>query len=88
MDLPDPWTQPLLTVRQAAQCLGISESTARRQISQLDLPTVDLGGWRRVATSYVYETLGLPLPPRPVTWPGITLADLEAASRPLPGPPW
>jgi excisionase family DNA binding protein len=86
MELPDPWTQPLLTVREAAACLGISERTARRQISQLDLATVDLGGWRRISTRYVYETLGEPLPPRPGAYQ-ITLADLDEASRGWPGPP-
>lgn len=88
MELPDPWTQPLLTIREAAECLGISRATAYRQVTNLGMPTVDLDGIRRVSTSWVYSLLDLPLPERPVTWPGITLADLEAASKPPPGPPW
>ena len=64
--LPDPWSQPLLTIPQAAACLGISRRTAYRRVSTMDLVTVDWEtGWRWVSTRWVYEELGIPIPPQP-----------------------
>lgn len=65
VSLPDPWERPLLTVPEAARALGIPKRTAYQAVRDLELPTVEMGGWLRVSTRYVYEALGEPLPPRP-----------------------
>lgn len=62
---PDPWSVPLLSVPEAGRLLGMSERSAYRAVVAGDLPTVTVGGWRRVRTSDLYRLARLPIPGRP-----------------------
>lgn len=66
MRLPNPWTTPLVTIPVAGDLLGMSRSQAFRAARIGELPTLRLGGGRRVPTAALYGLLGLPVPPRPI----------------------
>lgn len=48
---------PLLTVAEAAQCLGISESAMRRAVYQHDVPVMRFGRCMRLSQAVVERIL-------------------------------
>lgn len=65
--LPNPWTVPVLTVPVAGDLVGVTRSAAYRMVQRGELPTIRMGGRLMVPTARLYERLGLPVPPRPVS---------------------
>lgn len=65
-ELPNPWTEPTLDIREAGTYLGYGRTAAYESAKQGLLPTIPAGARRRrVPTAAIYELLGLPLPDRP-----------------------
>ena len=63
MHLPDPWSQPIMSIADAGQVLHMSRSAAYRSAAAGAIPTVAVGqGRRMVPTAGMYRMLGLPLP--------------------------
>ena len=57
--IPSPEAVPLLTVSQAADCLGLSRSSAYRAAKCGDLPTVTLSGRLYIPTAALRKHLHL-----------------------------
>jgi hypothetical protein len=72
--LPDPFAQPLVSITQAAACLGMSRRSAYRAVKALELPTVTLGT-RKVSTRALYALLDQPLPAQPGAPRVVTLME-------------
>lgn len=62
--LPDPWTTPFVSITIAGELLHMSRRTAYRAAAAGELPTVKLGGVRRVAVTDLYRLQRLPVPAR------------------------
>ena len=65
--LPNPYARPVITLEEAAACLGMSRTTAWRavQADRFPVPLMPFGGFPRVSVFRLYDWLGQPLPPRP-----------------------
>jgi excisionase family DNA binding protein len=62
MSVPRAEVQPILTVRQAACCLGISKTTAYAAAEAGDLPTIRMNGRLVVPTAALRRLLQLDPP--------------------------
>ena len=56
-------TNPTVDVLLAGRVLGIGKNTAYRAVSNGTLPTITVGGRKRVPTAKLREMLGLPPQP-------------------------
>ena len=59
MTVPNPETQPLLTITQAALVLGVSRATAYRAAQAGELPTITLSNRKYVPTAALRRHLHL-----------------------------
>lgn len=59
MTVPNPETQPLLTITQAALVLGVSRATAYRAAQAGELPTITLSARMYVPTAALRKHLHL-----------------------------
>lgn len=56
-------TQPTVDVQLAGRVLGVGKNATYRAVSNGTIPTITVGGRKRVPTSKLREMLGLPLQP-------------------------
>ena len=64
--LPDPWQVPTVSVEEAGRLVyGIARAGAYAAVKRGDMPVLRIGRRQRVATSWLYERLALPMPARP-----------------------
>lgn len=81
--LPDPETEPTITVTRAARILGVSSATAYNAVERGDIPSVQVVGHRTrvvVPTALLLEQYGLTEgrgPGGDVTW----VSTKDAAAR-------
>ena len=61
MRIPDPEETPLLSVREAAAALGMSQTAAYRAVADGSLPTITISGRHKVPTARLRHLLGLPV---------------------------
>ena len=65
MRLPNPYIVTTVSVEDAAPYLGVGRAGAYLGVKNGDIPSIKVGGRRRVPVAAIYEALGLPLPPPP-----------------------